>query len=116
MVKVTDTEELKHALEAARALEAEVIEYGSTDARTRVQRVRLYLEKLRYGAVTPSEFKALRKKAGLTQEDLARILDRRLRHVSRYERGDTPVPHDVGAKLRDLAGGELPTGQEPSGS
>jgi DNA-binding transcriptional regulator YiaG len=116
MVKGTSRDELLTALEAARALEAELLQCGSAEAKRRVEHVRLYLEKLGYGSLSPSEFKALRKKAGLTQEDLARILDRRLRQVRRYERGDTPVPHDVGAKLRDLAGGDGSAGQEPSGS
>jgi len=105
MSEGADRDELLAALEAARALEAELLEGGSTDAIARIQRVRTCLERLSYGALTPAEFRRLRKQAGLTQEDLARILNRRLRQVGRYERGDTPVPREVGATLRDLAGG-----------
>jgi DNA-binding transcriptional regulator YiaG len=106
MVTSANREELLAALEAARAVEAELLESGSREAVSRIQQVRGCLERLSYGTLTPDEFKRLRKQAGLTQEDLARILNRRLRQVGRYERGDTPVPGEVGATLRDLAGGK----------
>lgn len=105
MADTEDRDELLAALEAARALEAELLEGGSNDAIARIQRVRGCLEQVSYGALTPEEFRRLRKEANLTQEDLARILDRRLRQVGRYERGDTPVPRQVGMTLHKLARG-----------
>ena len=103
MSKTPDREELLAALEAARALEAELREGASPTAMDRIQRVKHCLEKLSYGSLTPEEFSRLRKQAGVTQENLARTLNRTLRQIGRYERGDTPVPHEVGAALRHLA-------------
>lgn len=60
--------------------------------------------------MTPTQIKSIRKRAGLSQTDLAtllRITDQRT--VRRWEAGDVPVSGPASIILEMLDAGELPT-------
>jgi DNA-binding XRE family transcriptional regulator len=53
-----------------------------------------------------SEIKAMRKKAGLTQQEAADRLDMNRHTFAAYERGDRTPPYPVGVRIRKELGGE----------
>ncbi len=59
--------------------------------------------------MTPTEVKAIRTAAGLTQTELARLLRiSDIRTIRRWEQGDVPVSGPASIILELLAAGELP--------
>lgn len=59
--------------------------------------------------MTPTEIKAIRAKAGLTQTELARLLRiSDIRTIRRWEQGDVPVSGPASILLELIDVGELP--------
>jgi transcriptional regulator with XRE-family HTH domain len=62
------------------------------------------MKKPRVGpAMSPAQFKAIRKRLGLSQEGIAREIDRSFVTVNRMEQGHTPVDVETAGRLRALA-------------
>ncbi len=51
-----------------------------------------------------ADLRARREACGLTQDDLAGIVDVQTRTVNRWERGTSPVPEDVAELIRRIEG------------
>ena len=96
-------ERLKRALENLNAAQRECAGKVNANVEERLECVRRCLEEELFGALSPADFRRLRQAAGLSQEALARRLDRTLRQVARYEQGHTTVPQWIADRLRDLA-------------
>ena len=105
-------ERLKRALESLHAAQRECAGKANGGVQDHLECVRLCLEEELFGALSPTDFRRLRKAAGLSQEALARQLGRTLRQVARYEQGHTTVPHWIADRLRELANEK----RDPSGS
>ena len=56
--------------------------------------------------MTPEEFKQARIALGLSQAKLAKILERNVRTIQRYESGDWVVSKEVQALISKLKGAE----------
>lgn len=52
--------------------------------------------------MTPSQFKQLRRRLGMTQEELAKALDRSVWSIVGWEKGKSPIPKTVGMAVRHL--------------